>query len=293
MATASAGGDSRLVVAALADFGAACTRTNDTASAIRALEDALAMVQPLDDPMLEADVRGNLALAYLANGQPPKAIAELNRSLELARANVNRVEEKMALYRLGNVWTSLRDPIRSGTFYEQALAVAKAIGDRQHEAELNWQLAIINEDIGRREQALLRANTTVAILRDIQHPHADWFADHVQQFAGGAIRAGAASGTNALAALTGALLPGARLPDPPVAAEIAGPTLLRMAYSAAKSLTKYLGSGLKTVPAETRDARLQVCRTCEFHTGARCRVCGCFTSAKTWLPHERCPLGKW
>jgi hypothetical protein len=74
---------------------------------------------------------------------------------------------------------------------------------------------------------------------------------------------------------------------------VVGPGLLRMAYSAAKSLTKFLGSGLKTVPAEQRAIRLQICQGCEHHTGVRCRVCGCFTSAKTWLPHERCPLGKW
>lgn len=293
LAAARGVSDPKALVAALTDLGAACTRGNEAIRAIGFFEEALTIVQPLNDPVLEADVRGNLALAHLANGVPPKAIAELNRSLELARATGNRVEEKMALYRLGNVWTALRDPIRAGTFYEQSLAVARAIGDRLHEAELNWQLAIINEDIGRHEQAVLRANATVAILRGLKHAHADWFADHVQQFVGGASRAGAASGANALATLTGALLPGAQLAEPPVAAEIAGPTFLQMAYSAAKSLTKFLGSGLRTVPAEARDGRLQICGTCEYHTGARCRVCGCFTSAKTWLPHERCPLGKW
>ena len=66
-----------------------------------------------------------------------------------------------------------------------------------------------------------------------------------------------------------------------------------MAFTAFKSFAKFLGGGLKTLPQAQRDQRLAVCGTCEHHTGVRCRVCGCFTSVKTWLPHERCPIGKW
>jgi hypothetical protein len=68
---------------------------------------------------------------------------------------------------------------------------------------------------------------------------------------------------------------------------------LRMATSAATASAKFVGSGLKVVSSETRQRRLRVCASCEHHTGMRCRVCGCFTSAKTWLPHEACPIGRW
>jgi hypothetical protein len=66
-----------------------------------------------------------------------------------------------------------------------------------------------------------------------------------------------------------------------------------MALSAAKSMAKYVGSGMKTVPAEVHGERLRVCRACEHHTGLRCRVCGCFTEVKARMLHEECPLGKW
>ena len=37
---------------------------------------------------------------------------------------------------------------------------------------------------------------------------------------------------------------------------------------------------------------IRTCAGCEHHTGVRCKLCGCFTNAKAWLPHEACPLGK-
>jgi hypothetical protein len=50
---------------------------------------------------------------------------------------------------------------------------------------------------------------------------------------------------------------------------------------------------MKTSPAELAKQRIIVCASCEHHTGVRCRVCGCFTTVKSKMLHERCPLGKW
>ncbi len=69
--------------------------------------------------------------------------------------------------------------------------------------------------------------------------------------------------------------------------------MLRMAVTAAKAAAGFVGSGGQTVSVAVRQERLQVCRGCEYHTGLRCRVCGCFTTVKVRLPHEACPLGKW
>jgi hypothetical protein len=66
-----------------------------------------------------------------------------------------------------------------------------------------------------------------------------------------------------------------------------------MALSAAKALTRFVGSGLKVVPAAVQEQRLVTCAGCPHHTGLRCRVCGCFTALKTRLPSEACPLGQW
>ena len=72
-----------------------------------------------------------------------------------------------------------------------------------------------------------------------------------------------------------------------------GPGLLRMALSATKSIAQFAGSGFKTTPPDLRRRRIETCATCEHHTGMRCKICGCFTAAKSRLAHESCPIGKW
>jgi uncharacterized paraquat-inducible protein A len=44
---------------------------------------------------------------------------------------------------------------------------------------------------------------------------------------------------------------------------------------------------------EQIQARLEICKTCEFFTGKRCKRCGCFMALKTTLHEASCPVGKW
>jgi hypothetical protein len=74
---------------------------------------------------------------------------------------------------------------------------------------------------------------------------------------------------------------------------IGNPGLLRMAFSSAKAIAQFLGSGFKTVSRTAYAKRLDTCGACEHHTGVRCRVCGCFTNVKASMLHEECPIGKW
>ncbi len=66
-----------------------------------------------------------------------------------------------------------------------------------------------------------------------------------------------------------------------------------MAATAGRAMASFLGSGFKKVTIEVRASRLATCSRCEHHTGLRCRLRGCFTAARTWLPHEACPIGRW
>ncbi len=69
--------------------------------------------------------------------------------------------------------------------------------------------------------------------------------------------------------------------------------LLRHALTAVKALEASTGSGLKTVPSDALEQRLQTCNGCPHHTGLRCRLCNQFTLIKARLPYESCPAGKW
>ena len=59
------------------------------------------------------------------------------------------------------------------------------------------------------------------------------------------------------------------------------------------NMATFVGSGMKTTPAELQQKRIQTCGACEHHTGMRCKICGCFTHVKIKMAHEDCPIGKW
>lgn len=56
-----------------------------------------------------------------------------------------------------------------------------------------------------------------------------------------------------------------------------------------------LVNGSPRSPEEIAEARLEVCKSCEFYRERtnQCKKCGCFMKLKTKLENARCPLGKW
>ena len=167
-----------------------------------------------------------------------------------------------------------------------------------------WYLAIQHAALGQRDQAVADAEAAVALFERRGKPQAAWFARHLQAYRanesgtdlGGATIDRTAAPVPSLPG--GVFVPGAweaQLTAPAAAPTMAvsGPRLLDMALSATAAMASFLGSGLKTTPPEVREKRLQTCAACEYHTGLRCRVCGCFTGAKAAMAHEECPIGKW
>ena len=244
-----------------------------------------------------------LGWAALLAGQSGRAQELMEQELAHARAAGDPLAEKSALERLGHVAARQRQPARALLFYEQALALARQVGDQQQQADLLWSLGIQHAELGQRDQALAQAQAAVDLLRSLGKPQAAWFADHLHRYRLGA--SGVGPGANrevGPAGPPGVFWVGASTPGvwasplgPGLGPEPAarGPGLLRMAVSAGKAMAQFVGSGFKTVPAATQQQRIQTCAGCEHHTGVRCRLCGCFTHVKAWLPHEECPLRKW
>ena len=54
------------------------------------------------------------------------------------------------------------------------------------------------------------------------------------------------------------------------------------------------GSKIKQA-LEQGQRRMDICRSCNRfnNTTKLCKECGCFMPAKTKLPNEACPIGKW
>lgn len=77
------------------------------------------------------------------------------------------------------------------------------------------------------------------------------------------------------------------------------PSFGEMAKSASASAIQWASGGFQWVTPEEFNARIELCRGCEFwdaqgffNTG-RCRKCGCSTKAKLRMATASCPIGKW
>jgi tetratricopeptide (TPR) repeat protein len=290
LAAARQAGDRGREVTALTDLALAWRRIGEAGRAVTILEEALSMTRQLGDRRVESDVLGNLGATILHIGQPAQALELLKRQLASAREANASFEEKFALENLGSVYAQMRDHARAAAAYQQALALAREVGDRQHEAELLWLLAVQSAERGHRDPAIASAERAVELFEELGSPQVPLLRDHLQQY-----RASDSAETSGSAEARpgpqGRPSPGRGGPGQPSS----DPGLLRAAFSLIRTMANALtvGSGVETVPPPVQQSRLEVCATCEHHTGLRCRLCNSFTSVKAALPHERCPIDKW
>ncbi|MDR3621116.1 MAG: tetratricopeptide repeat protein [Paludisphaera borealis] len=282
-------GDAGSEVQALTDLALVVLIGGNAGDAVTHLQKALGLCRELGDRERETDVLCNLGFAQLGVGQAQSSRETLESALVLARESGDVFAEKLVLERLGMAHSNLQDPAGALRHLNRALEMARAAGDRQQEPRLLWRQAIALAEMNRPDQAIAKGKASVAFLRADGKPEASWYEAQIQKYQ---------SDASVLAAPTpdfmggpiyaGAVTTAQTAPDPK-----AGPGLLRMALSATKAMATFLGSGMKTAPADVQQARLTTCRTCEHHTGLRCRICGCFTDVKSRMAHEQCPISKW
>jgi tetratricopeptide (TPR) repeat protein len=287
-------GDRRGQAISLTDLGILLYHDGELRRSAALLEEAVTISRELGDRPAEREALGQLGLTAFALGQPVRAQEMLAESLRLAREAGDPFAEKLTLAQLGLIRASAGDPSGARDYFEQALAFAKELGDNKHQPELLWYLSIQCAQLGDRKQAIDYAQATVDFLESLKKPQAAWYAHHLERYRnesgaippGSGVRPGSAGpheyGGSMTTDFAGTVRPAG-----------ASPGLLNMAFSASKSMAQFLGSGLKTVPPSVHQQRTRTCSGCEHHTGVRCRVCGCFTAAKTRMAHEECPLGKW
>jgi hypothetical protein len=247
-------------------------------------------------------------MALLHVHQPVRAREIFEHGLAYARSTGDRLAEKLALERLGLATAGLGDPARALAFFEQALTLTRQVGDRQQEANLLWLQGIQHAELGQRAPAIAKAQDAVALFGKLGKPQASWYGAYLQKYRMGlfetwpdpttsGVTAGPSAGPEAylggslVASVVAGQSSGAHSPAP--GKSTTGPGLLRMALSATKAMAQFAGSGFKTTPPDLRNQRLQTCAACEHHTGLRCKICGCFTGAKSRILQESCPIGKW
>ena len=280
MAVARGSGDRPGAVLAMIDLGVTHLHDGDNLAAVGVMEAALGEARGLGDPAREADVASNLALALLRSGEPARARDLLLPVLAQAQSAGDRYAETLALDRLAHALLGLGDAAGALAHLERAGDLAEATGDLRHAADLLWRAAILQAETGHRDHAAVAAEAAIDRFRRLEHPAADWYGHHLEDY-----RSGVPSAL-------------ATRPPPGVLPEMnpatpGSPGLLRMAITATEAMAKFVGSGFKRASSDTYRERLAVCGACEHHTGVRCRICGCLTLVKAGALHERCPAGRW
>lgn len=84
-------------------------------------------------------------------------------------------------------------------------------------------------------------------------------------------------------------------PETVLPAPVQMPGLARQAASFFKAAVNHVSAGAPSATNVQREARLAICRTCEYYRDERCGVCGCFVAVKASWADQSCPLNppKW
>jgi tetratricopeptide (TPR) repeat protein len=297
VAAARTAGNRHREVTALIDLGVVQLKQCEAAAAAELLKQALAGAQSLGDRNHEADAALHLAQASLALGRPARARNLLEPVLVHLRQIGDRYAEKLATESLGIALFAQRDLTGALAHFDRAIKIAAELGDLRHEAGVLWRAAIIHAELGHRDRALASASASVDRLQRLGNPTAAWYAHHLANYESGTPGTALAPRGETSVDFGGTIDVGVgarpETPSAVTAQEVTGPGLLRMAFAATRSITRFLGSGFKTATPEAYRERLAVCATCEHHTGVRCRICGCVTTVKARLLHEQCPKSRW
>ncbi len=121
----------------------------------------------LTDPGLRADNRGSLGNGYHALGHVERAIKLYEEALAIAREIGDRRREGVCLGNLGNAYEDLGQVEQAIELYEEALTIAREISDRRNQGALLGSLGFAYRTLGQVKQAIKHQEEALAIAREI------------------------------------------------------------------------------------------------------------------------------
>jgi len=138
-------------------------RQGDLDKAIAALERCLEVCQVWHIPLVFPWAASSLGAAYALAGRMEEAMTQALRALELSRAHQERGHEVWVHRLLGDLHAHQEPPAvgQAEASYQQALALAEALGMRTLQAHCHCGLGMLYTRLGHPEQA--RAELSVAI----------------------------------------------------------------------------------------------------------------------------------
>jgi tetratricopeptide (TPR) repeat protein len=113
---------------------------------------------------------GKLGIAYHALGQAERAIEYHQQALAIARDIGDRRNEGIQLGTLGEAYCTLGQVERAIEYHQQALAIAREIRDRRNEGAWLSGLGLTYHALGQVERAIEYHQQALAIAREIRDP---------------------------------------------------------------------------------------------------------------------------
>jgi tetratricopeptide (TPR) repeat protein len=120
------------------------------------------------DPELEGQALNNLAMMSRATGHPHEALRLYEQALLIAREVGNRDGEGATLNNLGNVYNTLGQKQQALDYYQQALLIAREVRDRAGQGATLSNLGNVYSDLGQKQQALDYYQQALLIRREVR-----------------------------------------------------------------------------------------------------------------------------
>jgi CHAT domain-containing protein len=116
----------------------------------------------------EADTLRNIGLIYDGLGENQKALDYYNQALPLARIVGNRVIEAETLSGIGAVYAGLGEQQKALDYYNQALPLRRAVGDRHGEAVTLTDIGTVYSNLGEQNKALDYYEQSLPVYREVR-----------------------------------------------------------------------------------------------------------------------------
>jgi tetratricopeptide (TPR) repeat protein len=147
-------------------WGWVLQRLGNTRRGLDLTEQALEMGQG-QDRLMELRALNNMALVYLAIGQPKRALELYEQALPLTREVGDRAEEEVTLNSMAEAYRMTGQPKRALELYEQALPLRREVGDRAGEAVTLNNIAGVYQATGQPKQALEWYEQALPLMREV------------------------------------------------------------------------------------------------------------------------------
>jgi tetratricopeptide (TPR) repeat protein len=149
------------------NLGLAYMALGEPRRAMELYEQWLTIAREIGNRQAESAALGNLGNAYHLLGEPRRTIEHFEQALDITREIADRQLEGKALGSLGNAYAKLGERRRAVEFYEQALAIAQETGDRLGEGVTLGNLGLTYVDLDEPHRAIEFFERRLAIAREI------------------------------------------------------------------------------------------------------------------------------